>query len=237
MIPLIDTFQRIAATVLVASLYILPASMGSLMGQLEAEVSTVATPERFASYVMSLPAVASAPAQAEPKKPEPREQRNDVLGVEGGVPISSNHEQTRSSESSSSKKTKNRGKGKGNRKARCMASTGQITATGGNKYRVERALLDYYFGHTDEASRVGSATWYREDDGDIAGIRVVRVRCGGPVEEAGLKRGDIIRTANGKKVDSMAGVIALWWQLRTKDSVKLVITREGRRKRLVYSLV
>jgi hypothetical protein len=239
MIPVLDSLQRIAATVMVAGLYLLPATLGGLVSNLDVELETIATPERVAAYIMEIPAAASAPAPTsdEPKeasKPQLPERKDDVLGVDGGVPIASKRTARQTSGESTAKSRK---RGKGKRQQRCMASTGQISNTGGNRYQVERALLDYYMGNTDEAARLGNASWHRDDDGDINGISVRRVRCGSPVDEAGIEQGDIIRTANGKKVDSMAGVIALWWQLRTKDSVRLVVTRNGKRKRLIYSLV
>jgi hypothetical protein len=241
MLALIDSLQRIAATVLVAGLYLLPATLGGLMDQLDVDLEAVTSPERVASFVLDLPAGASIPMlveddpllEAVPRAPKPEPDR---LGVKGGVPIASRQVATRASSKPSSKE-RARGQGKAKQQERCMASTGQVSATGGSSYRVERALLDYYFGHTDEAAKLGSAAWYRDEGGDIEGIRVRRVRCGSPVEEAGIKQGDIIRTANGKRVDSMAGVIALWWQLRTKDRLELRIIRDGHRKRLVYSLV
>lgn len=241
MIPVLDSLQRIAATVMVAGLYLLPATLGGLVSDMDVELEAIATPERVASYILELPALASAasPASEEPEaepKPQLPERKDDVLGVEGGVPIAS-REPARHTSTKTAAKSRARGKGKDRRQQRCMASTGQVTATGANRYQVERAMLDYYIGHTDEAAQLGSAAWHRDASGDISGISVRRVRCGSPVEEAGLKQGDIIRSANGKQVDSMAGVIALWWQLRTKDSVKLVVLREGKRKRLIYSLV
>ncbi len=246
MIPLIDSIQRLTATVLVAGLYILPATLGGLMNDIDVDLETVASPERVASYILELPPQASIPMLAadepEPekeaeKRPERTAPKDDMLAVEGGVPTSTADAKQLTSDSSGKRgKARNNGSRKG-RRQRCMASTGQVTATSGNSYQVERALLDTYFSDTDAAAKLGSATWYRNNGGDIAGISVRSVRCGSPVEEAGLKRGDIIRSANGKRVDSMAGVIALWWQLRTKDSIKLIITRDGKRKRLNYSLV
>lgn len=243
MIPIIDILQRITATTLVASLYLLPATLGGLMSSFDVDLQTTASPERVAAYIMEIPSNITLPGLDEPEadkaeaKPERLAPSDDMLAVEGGAPTASAAaKQVRSEQRKRNNKANTGSKRKG-RKNQCMASSGQITAQGGNRYQVERALLDYYFGHTDAAAKIGSASWYRNDDGDIGGVRVRQVRCGGPLEEAGLKRGDIIRSANGKRVDSMAGVIALWWQLRSKDSVKLIITRDGQRKRLSYSLV
>jgi len=244
MIPVIDTLQRITATALVAGFYLLPAALGGIMTDIEVELEAVTSPQRVAAYILELPAAASIPmlAQEEAEKkaednPKRTAPKDDMLAVNSGVPTATaaakqSRLQQRRQNSTANSDNKRKG-----RKNQCMASSGQVTSTGNNRYQVERALLDHYFGNTDAAAKLGSATWYREDDGDIAGIRLRNVRCGSPIEEAGLKRGDIIRAANGKKVDSMAGVIALWWQLRSKDSVKLVITRDGQRKRLNYSLV
>ncbi len=241
--PLIDVFQRIFATVLVASLYLLPATLGGLAAQLDADLDTQATPERAATFIMSLPAAADIPtlrdeAEEEPEEPKESSQRSlakDSLSSPGGTPITS----TETEATTASKKTgKKRGKGSGKRRGtKCMTSTGQVSQLDKNHYQIERSLLDHYFGDTDEADKLGSAAWYRDEDGDIEGIRVRRVRCGSPVEEAGLRQGDIIRAANGTRVDSIAGVISLWWQLRRKDTVRLSITRDGSRKRLRYSLV
>jgi hypothetical protein len=245
MIPLLDGLQRITATLLVAGLYLLPASLGGLMSELDVDLATVASPERVASFVLQLPQGATIPmlAPAEPETPEaektpsPRAPADDMLAAPSGASSASAVVKEARGERRGEQR---RGKGEGQtrgRGGRCMAPSGQITATGADQYQVERALLDYYFGDSEAAESIGSATWYRDERGDIAGVRIRRVRCGGPLEEAGLRQGDIIRSANGKRVDSLAGVIALWWQLRSKDSVKLQITRDGQRQRLRYTLV
>jgi hypothetical protein len=242
MIPLIDSLQRILATGLVAGLYLLPAALGGLATTLDIELETVTSPERMAAFVLDLPAGASIPMLLPEEEPEPEKKAQPTtdktkLTAPGGVPIAMGEpKQIRKAE----RKDRGRSRGEGEvegRKRQCMASTGQITSTGGDSYQIERALLDYYMGNTDAAAKLGNAAWYRDDSGDIAGIRVRSVRCGSPVEEAGLKRGDIIKAANGKRVDSMAGVVALWWQLRSKDSVKLIVIRDGQRRRLNYTLV
>jgi hypothetical protein len=246
MIPLIDSLQRILATGLVAGLYLLPAALGGLVTGLDVELETVTNPERMAAFVLELPKGASIPMLLEDEEPEPEKKPEKKaqpstdktrLTAPGGVPIATGEpEQLRKAERKERGKARGEGEHKG-RKQQCMASTGQVTSTGADSYRIERAMLDYYFGHTDDAAKLGSAAWYRDESGDISGIRLRSVRCGSPVEEAGLKRGDITKAANGKRVDSLAGVIALWWQLRSKDDVKLIVIRDGQRKRLSYSLV
>jgi len=237
--PLINGLQRILAFILVGGMYLVPATLGGLMGELEAELETVATPERAAAFILSLPPVASGQdgedEPEEPHEPVRPSMEKDRLSSANGTPVTS----TEPAPATAAKKPgRKRGKKKGKKRGqRCMASSGQVTELDENHYRIERDLLDHYFGDTDEAAKLGSASWYRDEDGDIEGVRVRRVRCGSPVEEAGLRKGDIIRAANGKRVDSLVGVISLWWQLRRKDTVRLTITRDGRRKRIRYSLV
>lgn len=243
MFPLLDGLQRVVATLLVAGLYLLPATLGGLMNQIEVDLDTVPSPERIASFVLELPAAVALPVLAEPTTTEaaPTPQptpRDDLLAQTVDLPMAAAAAPT----TTSARKTKGERSGRGEgqsrgRQERCMASTGQVTATGADSWRIERAMLDHYFRDTDAAARLGSAAWSRDARGDIDGIRLQRVRCGSPIDEAGLQKGDVIRSANGKRIDSMAGVIALWWQLRSKDSVKLVVIRDGQRRRLSYSLV
>ncbi len=241
--PLINGMQRILATILVGALYVLPAAMGGLVDQIEAELDTVEAPERAAAFIMSLPAVAKGVLEEneladESKEPSPQPPPEDLLSSTNGTPIASTKSRAISA-SNSGRKSGRKSTKRSNKRNRqqCMASSGQVSQLDSNHYRVERTLLDYYFGDTEAAAKLGSANWHRDSDGDIDGIRLRRVRCGSPIEEAGLRKGDIIREANGKDVDSLAGVLSLWWQLRRKDTVRLTITRDGQRKRIRYSLV
>jgi S1-C subfamily serine protease len=123
------------------------------------------------------------------------------------------------------------------RRAECMASTGEVRAVGPDRYRVERDMLDRYLRDAEAAEKLGSATWHEDASGDVDGIRVLRVRCGSPLAEAGLARGDVVKSASGRDLDSMAGLLALWWRLRTEDIVTLEVVRAGQRRTLTYELV
>ncbi len=240
--------QRSIAFFAAATLYVLPFALAGWSAGRELKLETSVAPVRIASFALSVPDADPAPEPVEVEAEEVSEPAASPVAV--AEPVSADVKAVPKPESvqppeepSTEKELAQTGRGKEKAKsekkkgARCMASSGQVKQLGTRRFEVRRSLLDHYFRNLDLAARIGSAAWQRDEEGDIVGIRVSRVRCGGPLEEAGLQRGDVIRSFNGRTVDALADAIALWWQLRRKDSLRVVIIRDGRRQRLRYDLV
>jgi len=71
---------------------------------------------------------------------------------------------------------------------------------------------------------------------EAKGVLVVDVERGSSADAAGLRRGDIILTVNGKVVRNVDEIRAILLQYRVGDSVRLGVVREGRKLELLYKL-
>ncbi|MFH1470105.1 MAG: PDZ domain-containing protein [Pseudomonadota bacterium] len=216
---LTELFKFAVASIVVLCLYALPAGVSALLDRPEPVIVEAPVAERAAVFTVAIPSLV-AEAEAATPAPAPRTTSARVSTT------------TLSKGTGSASHGRRRG-----RQEACMASTGEVRALGGGSYEVQRAMLDRYLRDTEAAEGLGSAAWHKDRQGKVDGIRVLRVRCGSPLAEAGLAKGDIVRSANGRSLDSLAGMVALWWQLRTKDRVTLELTRGGERRTLTYRLV
>jgi S1-C subfamily serine protease len=214
---LTELFRFAVAIALVLALYALPAGVSALFGRPRPTTVAEEVPARPAVFTVTLPDLvpnAEAAAPATSAAPVVATTARSTRAVPGA----------------------SHGHSRGKREA-CMASTGEVRALGGGMYQMRRSMLDRYLRDEDAAASLGNAAWHKDRAGQVDGIRVLRVRCGSPLADAGLLRGDVVRSANGHQLDSMAGMLALWWQLRTKDQVVLEVTRGGERRTLTYRLV
>ena len=76
-----------------------------------------------------------------------------------------------------------------------------------------------------------------EDNAAVAGLELMRsheggritileVKADGPAAEAGLRRGDVLKTFNGKKVETVAGFRTLFINARPGQQVRFVVVRD-----------
>ena len=74
---------------------------------------------------------------------------------------------------------------------------------------------------------------------DLYGTDAVidRVRFGSPAEKAGLKKGDIIREANGQKVRRASNLMHVLGTLYAGDQLALVVERQGKAEKIELQLV
>jgi S1-C subfamily serine protease len=219
---LIEILRFAVASAVVLCLYVLPAGVAALFERPEPSAVPDAAPDREAVYSVALPSPI----------PEAR-----AAAVEAqAAPVRTTTARITSTQRTTAIQGATRSHSRGSRTT-CMASTGEVQALGGGTYQVQRSMLDRYLRDEDAAASLGSAAWHKNHGGAVDGIRVLRVRCGSPLADAGLMKGDVVRSANGHALDSMAGMLALWWQLRTKDEVVLEVTHGGARRTMTYRLV
>lgn len=57
-------------------------------------------------------------------------------------------------------------------------------------------------------------------------ITILEVKAGGPAAEAGLRRGDVLKTFNGKKVETVAGFMALFKSALPGQQVRFEVVRD-----------
>ena len=90
--------------------------------------------------------------------------------------------------------------------------------------------------HPNQIRKLGHASWHRDDEGEIVGFKVRRIRCGSPLHQAGFRNGDIIHTVNGSSPRTVVQAITLWLKMRKKTFVRVVLTRNGEQLKFRYRL-
>lgn len=126
------------------------------------------------------------------------------------------------------------GKKRGSR-ARCNKPMPEIQAAGERYWTVERDLVEYY---TASFARLNSLGWSgRYDEGDERGWKISGFGCNSPLYRAGLRRGDVIQSVNGRKTYNLVQVFATWKKLRKMDEFEVQVLRRGETIRLTYRLI
>ena len=74
------------------------------------------------------------------------------------------------------------------------------------------------------------------ENGKKNGLLVAWIKPGSPFSQLGLTRGDIIREVNGRPVNSMDEMIALYGELESGGSASVMLTRKGETSTLNYRL-
>jgi len=205
----------------------------------DAELFTPAPAEqhRVASFVMTLPPEPVPPSEPEPVpepdvEPEPAPSPTALTEVapppvpEPAVPRA---EPPRDAPASArvppppSVRLSTAGSGRKRRKKRnCQPDVPEITAgSGRTDYAVERDLIDRYAKDLDAAARLAYVSWARDDDDRIIGFKVVKIRCGSPLHEAGFQNGDVITKINGHKVRTVPQALAAYVALRVKRKLRV----------------
>ena len=74
------------------------------------------------------------------------------------------------------------------------------------------------------------------EKGKPAGFLISKVRADSFVGKIGAKKGDIIRSVNGEKVDSVQKAFKLYNSFKNNKSLDMMITREGKPVTLKFSV-
>ncbi len=103
-----------------------------------------------------------------------------------------------------------------------------------NTWEVERSVLVSLTGNPTALGRVRVSPAVK--NGKPAGFRISRLPRNSPLEKIGVKRGDIIRAANGKQLNSPGVVLGMLGQIRSLNRMNLVVERGGKEIELNYNL-
>ena len=110
-----------------------------------------------------------------------------------------------------------------------------VKKTGPYDYQIDRAMLDEQLS---DLSKLGSQARvvpnYR--NGKYEGFKLVGVRPGSLYRSIGVRSGDVIKSVNGKPIDSPNKALDLFEQLKSSSSIQLEIERRGQPKQLNYSI-
>jgi S1-C subfamily serine protease len=91
-------------------------------------------------------------------------------------------------------------------------------------YLRRRALLEAEAPDPARPARAWTGIYPQAYDG---GVVLTGVVPGGPGEEAGLARGDLILSVDGQTVGSLRELYAALWKRRPGDSISLQVLRDG----------
>ena len=108
----------------------------------------------------------------------------------------------------------------------CHPDIPEIETTKAGHWQVERGLVDHYARDLKAAEDLAWVAWARDDDDKVIGFRVVKVRCGSPLWEAGFQHGDVITRINGHKVRTVPQALAAYVALRIKRKLRVRGTRK-----------
>lgn len=118
--------------------------------------------------------------------------------------------------------------------AKSAASKG-VKKTGAYAYEIDKKMLDTQLA---DLSKLGSQARivpnYR--GGKYQGFKLVGVRPGSLYRSIGIRSGDVIKSINGKPIDSPNKAIQLFEQLKNSSNIELDFERRGQPKTLNYSI-
>jgi len=110
-----------------------------------------------------------------------------------------------------------------------------VKKTGPYDYQIDRGMLDEQL---QDLSKLGSQARvvpnYR--NGKYEGFKLVGVRPGSLYRSIGVRSGDVIKSVNGKAIDSPNKALELFEQLKASSSIQLEIERRGQPKQLNYAI-
>jgi general secretion pathway protein C len=147
-------------------------------------------------------------------------------------------------------KTKDAARGRGARDKKAKAKSGAkskperpgrkdyskgVKKTGPYDYQIDRGMLDEQLKDLSELGRQARVVPnYR--NGKYEGFKLVGVRPGSLYRSIGVRSGDVIKSINGKPIDSPNKALDLFEQLKNSSSINLEIERRGQPKQLNYSI-
>ncbi len=111
---------------------------------------------------------------------------------------------------------------------------GEVTDAGDHKL-IDRSLLDHYAKNMDDIYKNIGITEVKEGD-TLKGFKITFVRRGSPFAKLGVKRGDIIKSINGQKIDSYNAAFETYKNIGNVENLTLVIERGKEEMELEYEI-
>ena len=90
---------------------------------------------------------------------------------------------------------------------------------------VDRSLVEYHTSSLKRFMELGYSEPFNRDG--VKGFYIGGFGCKSPVHKAGLRRGDVVLTVNGKKTRTWIGVYLMYKKLKKKENFEVVVLRRG----------
>jgi general secretion pathway protein C len=111
---------------------------------------------------------------------------------------------------------------------------GEVIDAGDHKI-VEKSLLTHFANNLDEVNKnIGIAEV--KDKNGLKGFRISFIRRGSPFAQLGVKRGDIIKTINGQKINSYNAAFSVYKNIGNIENLSMVIERGNEEMELEYEV-
>jgi len=131
-------------------------------------------------------------------------------------------------------KTRVAGKKRKKSRRKCPKSFKGVTKKPNGTYVIARSLFDY---HASSIARFNELGWSKDNDkGDKKGWYISGFGCRDVLWHAGFRRGDVVRTVNGKKTNNMLQIFMLYSRFKSKKRFEVKIHRKGRPLTLKYEI-
>lgn len=119
----------------------------------------------------------------------------------------------------------------------CLPPRDEIRKIDDNDYSIDRSILDYYAKHPKEVGDLAYLLPSFDAEGKPDGFHVTGMRCGNPLQQGGLKNGDVVHTVNGKRLNTVVQAIATYAKIHNEEHLQLIITRKGVDMKLDYDII
>lgn len=115
-------------------------------------------------------------------------------------------------------------------------SFGEFHTQESTEFHLERKEIEGYTQNLAQVLQQARAIPETGPSGEVLGFRVVDIQAGSVFEKLGIKKGDLIRGVNGRRLDSVSKAMELYNTLRAENTIAVDIERNGRSETLSYSL-
>ncbi len=111
---------------------------------------------------------------------------------------------------------------------------GDVVDAGDHKI-VDRSLLKHYGENMDDIYKDIGISDIKKGK-ELEGFRISFIRKGSPFAKLGLKRGDIIKSINGQKIDSYNAAFGVYKNIQNIENLTMVIQRGKEEMELEYEV-
>ena len=111
---------------------------------------------------------------------------------------------------------------------------GEVVDAGDHKI-VDRSLLEHYTQNMDDIYKNIGIKEIKKGK-ELEGFSISFIRKGSPFAKLGLKRGDVIQSINGQKIDSHKAAFEMYKNMKDIDNLSLVIKRGKEEMELEYEI-
>ena len=111
---------------------------------------------------------------------------------------------------------------------------GEVVDAGDHKI-IDKSLLEHYTQNMDDIYKNIGIKEIKKGNG-LKGFSISFIRKGSPFAKLGLKRGDVIQSINGQKIDSDKAAFEMYKNMKDIENLSLVIKRGKEEMELEYEI-